>query len=534
MLSIAIAQMNPVLGDMRVNAAKIAQFAETAKAKGADILLVPELALCGYCPEDLLLRDSFYKDCYHALEDLEEQVRGITMVIGYPQKVGHERFNAAAVIRDGRWITHYQKMLLPNDAVFDEVRYFSPGAAACVFEQNGVQVGVLICEDIWDVVPASETEECGAELILVLNASPYHQAKQQERLAVVQERVEETGLPIIYANMVGGQDELVFDGGSFALNRSGSLVAQLPMFEETYAVLTYREGDLEMGDILPEPPLLESTYRALVLGVRDYITKNRFPGVLLGLSGGIDSALTLAIAVDALGAGAVHAVMMPSQYTADISVTDSREMVETLGVKYSEIAIKPMYDQFVGALAGEFAGLAADTTEENIQARVRGTLLMALSNKTGKLVVTTGNKSEMAVGYCTLYGDMAGGFAVLKDVKKTLVYQLADYRNSLSDCIPQRIIDRPPSAELRPDQTDQDSLPPYDVLDAIMEAYVEQDRSPAEIIKLGYTEADVKRVVKLIKINEYKRRQSPVGVRITARGYGKDWRYPITTRYPEL
>lgn len=534
MLSIAIAQMNPVVGDLRGNAAAIAAFALDAKARGADILLVPELALCGYCPEDLLLRDDFYRDCYLALEDMADEVRGITMVIGYPQKMGQERFNAAAVIRDGRWLTHYQKMLLPNDSVFDEVRYFTPGASSCVFEQNGVQIGILICEDIWDVTPASEAMECGAELLMVLNASPYHMAKQQERLAVVQQRVEETGLPIIYANLVGGQDELVFDGGSFALNRSGSLVAQLPMFEETWAILSYREGDLEQQDILPEPPLLEATYRALVTGVRDYIRKNRFPGVLLGLSGGIDSALTLAIAVDALGAASVQAVMMPSQYTADMSVQDSREMVETLGVHYSEIAIRPMYDQFVEALSGEFAGLEADTTEENIQARVRGTLLMAMSNKTGRLVLTTGNKSEMAVGYCTLYGDMAGGFAVLKDVKKTLVYQLANYRNSLSDCIPQRIIDRPPSAELRPDQTDQDSLPPYEVLDAIMEAYVEQNRSPENIIQLGFGEADVRRVIKLIKVNEYKRRQAPVGIRITGRAYGKDWRYPITTRYPDI
>ena len=534
MLKIAVCQINPVLGDLRGNAARIAAFAADAKSDGADILLVPELALCGYCPEDLLLREGFYRDCYLALEDLAEEVHGLTLVIGYPQLMGRERFNAAAVLRDGRWLTHYQKMLLPNDAVFDEVRYFTPGAGACVFVQNEVQIGLLICEDVWDVTPASEAQEQGAELLLVLNASPYHQAKQQERLAAVQQRVEETGLPIIYANLVGGQDELVFDGGSFALNRAGALVAQLPMFEESCTVLTYAEGDLQLGDIIPEPPLQEATYRALVTGVRDYITKNRFPGVLLGLSGGIDSALTLAIAVDALGADAVHAVMMPSQYTADISVTDSREMVNILGVKYSEIAIGPVFEQFKLALAAEFAGLAEDTTEENLQARTRGTLLMALSNKSGKLVLTTGNKSEMTVGYATLYGDMAGGFAVLKDVKKTLVYQLAAYRNSLSRVIPERIITRPPSAELRPDQTDQDSLPPYEVLDAIMQAYVEENLAVSEIIRLGYAEADVKRVVRLIKINEYKRRQSPVGIRITARGYGKDWRYPITTRYPDV
>ena len=534
MLKIGVAQINPVLGDFPGNIAKIAAYAGEAKAQGAAILLVPELAICGYCPEDLLLRDAFYIDSRDAVEELAEQVGGITLVIGHPQQQGDERFNAASVWRDGRRLASYQKMLLPNDAVFDEVRYFTPGAAACVFEQDGVSVGLVICEDIWDVTPASEAAEAGAELLLVLNASPFHLDKQAERLRTVEMRVEETGLPVVYANLVGGQDELVFDGGSFALNRQGKLVAQLPMFEEALAVLSYADGDLQPAQIVPALSLEASAYQALVLGVKDYIGKNRFPGILLGLSGGIDSALTLAVAVDALGADAVHAVMMPSQYTANISVDDSREMVKTLGVQYSEIAIKPMFDQFLAALAPQFAGLPEDTTEENLQARIRGTLLMALSNKTGKLVLTTGNKSEMTTGYATLYGDMAGGFAVLKDVKKTLVYALSNYRNSLGPCIPQRIIDRPPSAELRPDQCDQDSLPPYDVLDGIMEAYVEGNRSPADIMRMGYAEADVRRVVKLIKINEYKRRQAPVGIRITARGYGKDWRYPITTRYPVI
>ncbi|BEV73805.1 MULTISPECIES: NAD+ synthase [unclassified Paludibacterium] len=529
-MRIALAQFNPVVGDIAGNTDKILALAEQAIAQGAEVLVTPELALTGYSPEDLLLRDHFYRECSKGLGRLMD-LDGITLVVGHPFKQGNERFNAATVLRDGNRLGTYCKMMLPNEEVFDECRYFTPGAAPLVFEQNGVKVGVVICEDIWQVEPAAAAAEEGAEVLVVLNASPFHRNKVETRHEVVRYRCEETGLPIAYVNLVGGQDELVFDGASFALDKSGQVVAQAGTCRDELLLLDMVDGDFRQGSMAPLPDTLESTYQALVLGVRDYIGKNGFPGVLLGLSGGIDSALTMAIACDALGADKVHAVMMPSRYTADISVNDSRQMVQTLGVKYDEIEIWPMYERFIDGLAPAFAGLKEDTTEENLQARIRGTLLMALSNKTGKLVLTTGNKSEMTTGYCTLYGDMAGGFAVLKDVAKTLVYQLANWRNRDGEVIPQRIITRPPSAELRPDQTDQDSLPPYDVLDAIMARYMEDNQSAAEIIAAGFERADVERVVRLLKINEYKRRQAPVGPRITHRGFGKDWRYPITNRF---
>ncbi len=529
-MRIALAQFNPVVGDITGNTQKILALAQQAMAQGADILVTPELALTGYSPEDLLLRDHFYRAIAAGLDELE-QLDGITLVIGHPAKLGNERFNAATVLRDGHRLGQYHKMLLPNNEVFDECRYFTPGAAPLVFEQNGVQVGVLICEDVWSIEPASEAADAGANVIVSLNASPFHRNKIGTRHEMLRYRVQETGLPIAYVNLTGGQDELVFDGGSFALNTQGELVAQAAAYDDELLLLDYKDGDLAPASQAALPGELESVYRALVVGVRDYINKNGFPGALLGLSGGIDSALTLAIAVDALGAERVHAVMMPSRYTADISVDDSRDMVQRVGVKYDEIEIWPMYESFMAALAPSFDGLAMDTTEENLQARIRGTLLMALSNKTGKLVLTTGNKSEMTTGYCTLYGDMAGGFAVLKDVAKTLVFELCRWRNTQGDIIPERIITRPPSAELRPDQKDQDSLPPYEVLDAIMARYVEHNMSAAEIIRDGFAEADVNKVVRLLKINEYKRRQAPVGPRITHRGFGKDWRYPITNRF---
>ncbi|WP_174875586.1 NAD+ synthase [Vogesella oryzae] len=529
-MRIALAQFNPVVGDIPGNTQKILELARAAMAQGADVLVTPELALTGYSPEDLLLRDQFYRDIARGIDELE-MLDGITLVIGHPVKLGNERFNAATVLRDGHRLGQYHKMLLPNNEVFDECRYFTPGAAPLVFEQNGVQVGVLICEDVWSVEPASETAEAGAQVIVSLNASPFHRNKIATRHDVLRYRVEETGVPMAYVNLTGGQDELVFDGGSFAVNKAGAVVAQAAAYDDELLLLDVVDGDIAAANVAPLPDELESIYRALVVGVRDYIGKNRFPGALLGLSGGIDSALTLAVAVDALGADKVHAVMMPSRYTADISVTDSRDMVGRLGVKYDEIEIWPMYESFMQALAPSFAGLDADTTEENLQARIRGTLLMALSNKSGKLVLTTGNKSEMTTGYCTLYGDMAGGFAVLKDVAKTLVFALCRWRNTVSEVIPERIITRPPSAELRPDQKDQDSLPPYEVLDAIMERYVEGNQSAADIVKAGFAEADVNKVVRLLKINEYKRRQAPVGPRITHRGFGKDWRYPITNRF---
>ncbi|MEN2428539.1 NAD+ synthase [Chromobacterium vaccinii] len=529
-MRIALAQFNPVVGDIAGNAKKIVDLANAAMAQGADILLTPELALTGYSPEDLLLRDSFYREVAKGL-DVIEQLDGITVIVGHPARIGNERFNAATVLRDGHRLGQYHKMQLPNNEVFDECRYFTPGAAPLVFEQNGVKVGVLICEDIWHLEPAAETADAGAELIVALNASPFHRDKIETRQQMARFRVEETGLPIAYVQLVGGQDELVFDGASFALNKAGDVVAQAAAYDDELLLVDYADGDFQPGKRAALPDMLESVYRALVVGVRDYIGKNGFPGALLGLSGGIDSALTLAVAVDALGADKVHAVMMPSRYTADISVTDSRDMIARLGVKYDEIEIWPMYESFMAALAPSFQSLEMDTTEENLQARIRGTLLMALSNKSGKLVLTTGNKSEMTTGYCTLYGDMAGGFAVLKDVAKTLVFELCRWRNTVSDVIPERIITRPPSAELRPDQKDQDSLPPYEILDAIMARYVEDNQSAANIIAAGYAEADVNRVVRLLKINEYKRRQAPVGPRITPRGFGKDWRYPITNKF---
>ncbi|MBN3003262.1 NAD+ synthase [Chromobacterium alkanivorans] len=529
-MRIALAQFNPVVGDIAGNTRKILDLAHAAIAQGADVLVTPELALTGYSPEDLLLRDSFYRACSQALDELLE-LDGITLVVGHPARMGAERFNAATVLRDGNRLGQYHKMLLPNDEVFDECRYFTPGAAPLVFQQGDAKVGVLICEDVWSVDPAAEAADAGADVVVVLNASPFHRNKIETRHDVVRFRAEETGLPFAYVNLTGGQDELVFDGASFAVNRAGEVVAQAAAYDDELLIVDFDGGDLLPGAKAALPGPLESVYRTLVTGVRDYIGKNGFPGALLGLSGGIDSALTLAVAVDALGADKVHAVMMPSRYTADISVTDSRDMVARLGVKYEEIEIWPMYESFVQALAPSFAGLAEDTTEENLQARIRGTLLMALSNKSGKLVLTTGNKSEMTTGYCTLYGDMAGGFAVLKDVAKTLVFELCRWRNLQGEIIPERIITRPPSAELRPDQTDQDSLPPYEVLDAIMARYVEENLSADAIIAEGYAEADVRRVVRLLKVNEYKRRQAPVGPRVTHRGFGKDWRYPITNKF---
>ena len=555
---IAVAQINCVLGDLPGNVAKILDCATRAKTAGADVLLTPELSICGYPPEDLLLRDGFFRDCAAALDELAAALPEITVIVGHPQLAGGRRYNAASVLRDGGITATYRKRNLPNYTVFDEERYFEPGEEAVVFEVNGLRLGLNICEDLWGEqgpVEAGASAEphsaagqrskawradaprlaraAGAQVLLVLNASPYHTRQHASRLAVARNRAAENGLAIIYANLVGGQDELVFDGASFALDARGEPTQQLPFFEEALDYIDIVDGVPQPGSRAPALALEAAVYRALCLGVRDYLGKNGFPGAILGMSGGIDSALTLAIACDALGADRVRALMMPSQYTADISWLDSRDMAKRLGVRYDEIPIRPVFDAFLGTLEGEFKGRPADATEENLQARIRGTLLMALSNKFGSIVLTTGNKSEMAVGYSTLYGDMAGGFAVIKDVAKTLVYRLAEYRNSLGEVIPRRIIERAPSAELRPGQTDQDSLPPYPVLDAIMSAYMEQNLSPAEIVVAGQREEDVSRAVGLIKRNEYKRRQAPVGIRITQRGFGKDWRYPITSRYRE-
>jgi NAD+ synthase (glutamine-hydrolysing) len=532
-MKLAIAQFNCVLGDLEGNVAKILQHAGQSKRQGAHLLLTPELSLCGYPPEDLLLRDGFYHACAQALDDLARKISGIAVVVGHPHEQDEKHYNAASLLRDGMVTATYLKHELPNYSVFDEKRYFDHGTEPCVFEIEGIRFALNICADIWERETAHRARAAGAQVLLVLNASPYAIDKQESRHHVIRERISETGMAVVYANMVGGQDELIFDGGSFAMDRNGVLTAQCAFFEDVLSILELQDDLRPVGEMVAELGEESGVYRALCLGVRDYITKNRFPGVLLGLSGGIDSALTMAIAVDALGVDKVHAVMMPSPYTAQISLDDAREMVKILCVRYDEFPIGAIFQSYSSTLEKTFAGREADTTEENLQARIRGNLLMALSNKFGALVLTTGNKSEMTVGYATLYGDMAGGFAVLKDVSKTLVYRLARYRNTLGQVIPERIITRPPSAELRADQTDQDSLPPYDVLDAIMACYVEQNLAIPEIIARGFAEADVRRVVNLIRISEYKRRQSAVGIRITERSYGKDWRYPITVRYQD-
>lgn len=535
-LKIAVAQINCVVGDLAGNAERILDAAGRAKAGGADLLLTPELALCGYPPEDLLLRPDFYRACERELAALVTAAP-LPIVVGHPEARAGRRYNAASLVQGGRVVHTYRKQRLPNTEVFDEERYFDTGDAPGIVELGGVRMGLAICEDVWHSGAAESARAAGAELLLALNASPFHQHKQARRYEVLRERVAGTGMPVVYANLVGGQDELVFDGASFALDAAGRLTHQLPAFEERVEIVEYSAGHLLPGIMVPSLSAEAEVYEALKLGVRDYLGKNGFPGAILGLSGGIDSALTLCIAVDALGPDRVHALMMPSPYTAQMSLDDSREMVRRLGIRYDEIAIEPVMKSYAVMLQPLFAGLPptpwVDTTHENIQARIRGMTLMALSNRTGSIVLTTGNKSEMAVGYATLYGDMAGGFAVIKDVFKTFVYRLAQYRNTIADVIPENIIVRPPSAELKPDQTDQDTLPPYDALDAIIEAYMERDQSPREIVARGFAEADVRRVVGMLKKNEYKRRQAPVGIRVSRRGFGKDWRYPITSRYTD-
>ncbi|RCS58144.1 NAD+ synthase [Parvibium lacunae] len=538
-LRLALVQLNCVVGDLPGNRKKLLRAAQQAAAQGAHVVLTPELSLTGYPPEDLLLRTAFYQACAQELAALATELAELEVhvVVGYPaQNPQGKAFNAAAVLYRGQIVAQYHKHDLPNYTVFDEQRYFTPDNRPCVFECQGVRLGLNICEDTWFAYAPECAKAAGAEVLLVLNASPYHMGKQTTRLDVLRQRIQETNLPICYANLVGGQDELVFDGASVALNAQGDCVAQAPSFAEDMVFVDYADGKLQaISNAVAEPaPSLEAeVYAALVMGVRDYVQKNGFPGVLLGLSGGVDSALVLCVAVDALGPDKVRAVMMPSPYTAEISWLDSRALVENLGVRYDEVSIQPCFDAFLHTLADEFKGLKADTTEENLQARIRGTLLMALSNKYGSIVLTTGNKSEMATGYCTLYGDMAGGFAVIKDVLKTMVYRLCAYRNTLRPDIPERILTRAPSAELRPDQTDQDSLPPYEVLDDIIRRYMEQDEPVVDIIASGHAAEVVNKVVRLIKLNEYKRRQAPVGIRVTERGFGRDWRYPITNKFRE-
>jgi NAD+ synthase (glutamine-hydrolysing) len=530
-MKLALAQLNLTVGDIAGNTDRLLAAAHEAHAAGAAILLTPEMSICGYPAEDLVLRRDFCEACATALQRIaQEAPPALALIVGYPERVDDHLYNAVALVRGGRVEAAYRKHHLPNHSVFDEQRVFDSSDAACVFACGGLKFGLNICGDIWEPGPTKWAKAAGADWLLVPNASPWHLDKQRERYAVARARQAESMLPLVYANLVGGQDELVFDGASFAMDADGDVVAQYPAFQAGLFYLDI-ERHTAHGEVHELPDEATAVYDALVLAVRDYVGKNGFSGVHLGLSGGIDSALTMAIAVDALGVDRVHAVMMPSDYTASISVEDSREMVRRLGVRYSEIPIRPIVDALTAQLAGEFAGLPPDTTEENLQARTRGTLLMALSNKFGTLVLTTGNKSEMGTGYATLYGDMAGGFAVLKDVPKMLVYRLANYRNAISRVIPQRIIDRPPSAELRPDQTDQDSLPPYEILDAILAAYVERDLSARDIVALGYDAATVRRVIRLVDLAEYKRRQAAPGPRITPRNFGKDRRYPITSKY---
>ena len=532
---IALVQMNPMLGDLAGNAQLIHKAAQDAFKQGAKLVVTPELALTGYPPEDLLLRPAFIEAAQQQLDLLMKelaQYSGLTVVVGHPRNTLAGLQNYASVLQNGKVIAGYAKQELPNHEVFDEVRYFIPGKEACVFECEGIRYGVILCEDAWHAGPSKQAHAAGAQVLLVPNASPYHLKKEALRIDVLREHIAQTKMPLIYVNAVGGQDELVFDGGSFALNGQGDVVMAMPQFESGLGIVGINpSGQLEKGLISPSQSVEAQAYQALVLGVRDYVTKNHFPGVIIGLSGGVDSALVLAIAVDALGADKVRAVMMASRYTADISWIDASELAKNLGVQYDEIPISGPVDALEASLADQFKGLKIDATEENIQARVRGTLLMALSNKTGRLVLTTGNKSEMAVGYCTLYGDMAGGFAVIKDIAKTLVYRLCDYRNKIKPVIPARILTRAPSAELRPDQTDQDSLPSYEVLDAIVERYMEQNQSIAQIIAAGFDPESVEKVTRLIKLNEYKRRQAPPGVRVTTRAFGRDWRYPITSQF---
>ncbi|MBL8268396.1 NAD+ synthase [Steroidobacter sp.] len=535
-LRIALAQLNLFVGDVAGNTQRLIDTSAQARDElHADLVLFPELSLSGYPPEDLLFHSGLRRQVKTALDRVRDETSGITVVAGYPEYVDDDIYNAAAVLRDGATVANYRKQELPNYSVFDEKRYFKHGRDTCIVELKGIRVALVICEDIWEPNPARAAKAHGAQLIVVINGSPYSLRYQERREEVVRARVKDTGLPVVYVNLLGGQDELVFDGGSFVMNAQGEVVQRIaPFVEGLFAV----DVDLIDGKVVPrpahiEPPLSEeaSVYNALVLGVRDYVSKHRFPGIVLGLSGGIDSALTLAIAVDALGADRVSAVMMPSRYTSQWSLDDAAEEAKILNVRYDVISIEGMFATALEALKDVFAGRQPDTTEENIQARSRGLLLMAISNKTGRMVLTTGNKSEMAVGYATLYGDMAGGFAPIKDCNKMLVYRLAKYRNSISRVIPERVIERPPTAELRHDQKDSDSLPEYPVLDAILELFIEDNLSVDEISARGFDRTTVGRVLEMVKRNEYKRRQAPPGVRISARAFGRDWRYPITSGY---
>lgn len=539
-LQLVLAQINLLVGDIPGNTDQVVEVARRAhREHGADLVLFPELTLCGYPPEDLLLRPSMQKRIDAALERLKQANLPCALLVGYPKREGGKLFNMAGLIQGGELVAEYAKQKLPNYQVFDELRYFTPGDQPCVVNIKGIPTAITICEDIWHPQPVTQAADSGARLMLNINASPFHRGKAEERRALLGRQAQLGNMPIVYVNSVGGQDELVFDGGSFAVDKNGELRARAPEFVESLLPITVNlEGVDDKGGneitLLPgndAKPLqgLASVYQALVLGVRDYVNKNGFKGVVLGLSGGIDSALTLAIAVDALGPDRVEAVMMPFRYTSDLSKNDAADQARRMGINYRVIGIEGIFDASMKALEGEFAGSERDTTEENLQARARGMLLMAISNKKGFMVLTTGNKSEMSVGYATLYGDMVGGYNALKDVPKILVFELSRYRNSVSEVIPETVITREPSAELAPDQVDSDSLPPYEVLDEILNLYIDQDLSAATIIAKGFAEDVVMRVVRLVDLNEYKRRQAAVGVRISERGFGRDRRYPITS-----
>ncbi|HEV7632300.1 MAG TPA: NAD+ synthase [Steroidobacteraceae bacterium] len=555
-IKIALAQLDLLVGDVQGNLARVLAEAQRAGARGAQLVVFPELALSGYPPEDLLFHRGLRAQVEQALDSLEAAVATgpelPAVLLGYPEYEGQQGapriYNAASLLHRGSPRANYRKICLPNYRVFDEKRYFTAGNAAKVVELHGFRIGLLVCEDIWEPDPARAAQAAGAELLVIINASPYEQHKQRERETLLRSRVDEVRLPVVYVNLVGGQDELVFDGNSFVMDAAGKVVLRAQPFEEASPLIEFRRDaagraapHTTAADVIaPELRTEESVYRALVLGVRDYVGKHAFPGVIMGLSGGVDSSLTLAIAVDALGADRVQVVMMPSRYTSQMSRDDAEAQARTLGVAYSVISIEDMFAATLAALAAQFAGRKPDTTEENIQARCRGLLLMAISNKTGRMLLTTGNKSEMAVGYATLYGDMNGGFAPIKDCSKLLVYRLAKYRNELcrtrgeyggADMIPARVIEREPSAELRHDQKDTDSLPPYEVLDAILEAFIEEDLSVDEIVARGFDRAVVGRVLDMVKRNEYKRRQAPPGIRVSGRAFGRDWRYPITSGY---
>ena len=533
-----MAQLDMVVGDVDGNTSRLVAAANEARDRlRADVILCPELAVSGYPPEDLLFHSGMRAQVARSIERLKREVRGITLVAGYPEYVGATIHNAAIVLRDGAVLANHRKACLPNYRVFDEKRYFTPGGEPTVFDLAGTRAGVLVCEDVWDPEPAAKARAAGAQVLLAINASPYEVGKQEQReQRVASRRVAECGVPLVFVNLVGGQDELVFDGQSFVMSAAGEVTTRAPAYLEGLYAVDLEVADTGVvrpvpGEVVPLQGQEESVYGALVLGTRDYVEKHRFPGVVLGLSGGVDSALTLCVAVDALGPERVHSVAMPSRFTSQMSKDDAALQAKWLNVKHSEISIEGMFEATLAALKDEFAGRPPDTAEENIQSRCRGVLLMGISNKTGRMLLTTGNKSEMAVGYATLYGDMAGGFAPIKDCSKLLVYRLAAWRNARGPVIPARVIERPPSAELRHDQKDTDSLPPYEILDPILEAFIEEDLSVDQIAARGFDRAIVGRVLDMVKRNEYKRRQAPPGVRVSGRAFGRDWRYPITSGY---